>query len=90
MTLAGIKCNSNKVESQNLQEEELLLIPVAKSDFENINKIAESLMIARNQQNSSYIKCQRKALLAASNTDTEFGPIFTTKGQVDKHCIKEP
>ena len=43
--------------------EEMMLVPVAKADFLNINNIAEALMLARNPHKKEDIKLQRKRML---------------------------
>lgn len=43
--------------------EEMILVPVAKRDFEKINEISESLLIARHTDKIDEIKAQRKKFL---------------------------
>merc|ERR1712150_77085 len=47
--------------------EEMVLVPVAKADFQKFNEFAEGAMIARNISKASDIKYQRKLLLVRHN-----------------------
>ena len=43
--------------------EEMIMVPVAKRDFEKVNEIAENYMIVRHTDKIDEIKNQRKKLL---------------------------
>merc|ERR1739848_721745 len=53
--------------------EEMILVPVAKRDFEKVNEIAENYMIVRHADKIDEIKNQRKKLLRQHNPNT-FAP----------------
>ena len=54
--------------------EEMIMIPVAKKDFQNINEIAESLMVSRNVHKREEIKLKRRQLLRQHNPNTFVPP----------------
>ena len=54
--------------------EEMIMIPVSKKDFQNINEIAESLMVNRNINRKEEIKLKRRQLLRQHNPHTFVPP----------------
>jgi len=64
--------------------EEMILVPVAKSDYQKFNEFAEGAMIARNIAKATEIKIQRRSLLHRHNPN-----IFKTsvKTKEEKTCL---
>jgi len=54
--------------------EEMIMVPVAKRDFEKVNEIAENYMIVRHGDKIDEIKAQRKKLLRTHNPNTFTAP----------------
>ena len=57
-----IKANSKDKELKIL-DEALILVPCAKKDFEKVDALAESYLIVRHLNESSYIRVERKKIL---------------------------
>ena len=58
---------SNRVSEEKIKQQ-ILMIPVAKQDYEFINKAAEALMVARNRELTVEIKTQRETLFQEHNS----------------------
>ena len=63
----GSKSTANHVLNAN-REHQMLMIPVAKEDYEFIDKAAEALMIVRNNMSTLEIKTQREKLFKEHNS----------------------
>merc|ERR1712043_159580 len=73
---AGACSKKRKIDKDGI--EEMIMVPVAKSDWLKLNEFAEGAMIARNVSKASEIKHQRKVLLVKHNP-THFKPVVKTK-----------
>ena len=50
-------------QKRRMEVEEMVMVPVAKADFEKVNEMAEAVAMMRNSANANQIKEQRKKLL---------------------------
>ena len=50
--------------------DEMVMVPVARCDFENLNYLAESAMVAKNPAKKDEIKAARRRLLEQHNPNT--------------------
>jgi hypothetical protein len=53
--------------------EDYVLVPVAKRDFDAVNKHAEALLISRHPEKIAEIRCERKRLILKHNPSGSFG-----------------
>ena len=50
--------------------DEMVMVPVARCDFDNLNYLAESAMVAKNPAKKDEIKAARRRLLEQHNPNT--------------------
>ena len=61
---------SGKKRKHDAGLDDMILVPVARANFENVNQIAEALMIAKDPSKAQEIKETRRRLLMEHNPNT--------------------